>query len=49
MTNLSQDEKQLLAAFALLTDEQQEIILEAIQIYAKNDHRNASSASDQQQ
>ena len=48
MTHLSQDEQKLLAAFALLTDEQQEIVLEAIQLYARNDHRNNNAPPEQQ-
>ncbi len=49
MTNLSKDEEQLLAAFAMLTNEQREIVLEAIQFYARNDHGHRCSASEQQQ
>ena len=38
MGHLSKDEERLLAAFAQLSNEQQEIVLEAIQVYARNDH-----------
>ena len=48
MMHLSKDEQKLLAAFALLTDEQQEIVLEAIQLYASNDHRNSNAPPEQQ-
>jgi len=47
--NLSKDEERLLAAFALLSDEQQEIVLEAVQLYAKNDRVHANSTQEQQQ
>lgn len=49
MSHLSKDEEQLLAAFALLSDEQQEIVLEAIQLYARNDRRNTHPSAEQQQ
>lgn len=48
MANLSKDEEKLLAAFGQLSDEQQEVVLEVIQVYASNERR-ASNAPPEQQ